>query len=96
AHYIDVDDNVTGRYLTAAYSFDRRVQDCCVCQPATCWRSSVVERFGLFDDTLDYVLDYEYWLRVARKGGTIRHLPILLANSRLYPETKTLSARNLI
>lgn len=96
AHYIDVDDNVTGRYLTAAYSFDRLVQDCCVCQPATFWRSSVVERFGLFDDTLDYVMDYEYWLRVARKGGTIRHLPILLANSRLYPETKTLSARNLI
>ncbi|WP_112661792.1 glycosyltransferase [Microvirga flavescens] len=96
AHYIDVDDNVTGRYLTAAYSFDRLVQDCCVCQPATFWRSSVVERFGLFDDTLDYTMDYDYWLRVARGGGSIRHLPVLLANSRLYPETKTMSARGLI
>ncbi|MGO4706746.1 glycosyltransferase [Microvirga sp. 2MCAF38] len=96
AHYIDVDDNVTGRYLTAAYSFDRLVQDCCVCQPATFWRSSVVEKFGLFDDTLDYTMDYDYWLRVGRGGGTIRHLPVVLASSRLYPETKTMSARGLI
>jgi glycosyltransferase involved in cell wall biosynthesis len=96
ANYIDEDDEITGRYLTAAYSWDRLVQDCCVCQPAAFWRSSVVERFGLFDDELDYVMDYEYWLRIGQGGGGIRHLPVLLANSRLYPETKTMSARGLI
>lgn len=96
AHYIDENDNITGRYLTAAYSWDRLVQDCCVCQPAAFWRASVVERFGLFDDKLDFTMDYDYWLRIGRGGGGIAHLPVLLANSRLYPETKTMSSRNLI
>jgi glycosyltransferase involved in cell wall biosynthesis len=96
ANYIDEDDNVTGRYLTAPYSWDRLVQDCCVCQPAAFWRSSVVEQFGLFDDGLDFTMDYDYWLRIGRGGGGIMHLPVLLANSRLYPETKTMSSRGKI
>lgn len=96
ANYIDTDDAVTGRYLTAPYSWDRLVQDCCVCQPAAFWRSSVTDRFGLFDDSLDFTMDYEYWLRIGRGGGGIMHLPVLLANSRLYPETKTMSSRGKI
>ena len=96
AYYIDEQDAVTGTYPTADYSFERLMIDCCICQPAAFWRASIARRVGLFDDRLNYVMDFDYWLRVDRAGGRIEHLPQWLACSRLYPETKTLSARRQI
>src|SRR5205085_780056 len=34
-----------------------------------------------------------YWIRIAQAGGVFELIPDTLACSRLYPETKTLSAR---
>jgi len=93
ANYIDKEDRVTGKYNTADYTFARLMQDCCVCQPAAFWRDRVAAAVGPFDESLDIVMDYDYWLRIARAGGHIKHLPAVLANSRLYLETKTLSRR---
>ncbi len=96
ANYIDEKDQVIGQYNTATYSFERLMCDCCVCQPAAFWRSSLAKSIGPFDSKLDYVMDYEYWLRAATLGAGIHDIPDFLANSRLYPETKTLSARKSI
>jgi glycosyltransferase involved in cell wall biosynthesis len=96
ANYIDQDDRVTGRYNTADYSFDRILADCCVCQPAAFWRTAIARQVGEFDPSLHLAMDYDYWLRIDRGGGNIRHLPSVLANSRLYPETKTRSRRGEI
>jgi glycosyltransferase involved in cell wall biosynthesis len=93
AHYIDKDDRVTSKYNTADYTFARLMQDCCVCQPAAFWRDRTATAVGPFDENLDIVMDYDYWLRIARSGGVISHLPDVLANSRVYLETKTLSRR---
>jgi glycosyltransferase involved in cell wall biosynthesis len=93
ANYIDEADVVTGKYNTAPYSFERLMFDCCVCQPATFWRASIAKAIGPFDEGLDFVMDYDYWLRIDRAGGEIRYLPETLASSRLYPETKTMSRR---
>jgi glycosyltransferase involved in cell wall biosynthesis len=35
-----------------------------IAQPATFWRRSMLDHCGYFDDTLSYVMDYEYWLRM--------------------------------
>ena len=96
ADYIDKSDRVIGRYKTADYSFNRLVQDCMICQPATFWRRRIAESVGAFDEQLNYVMDYDYWLRIAKAGGNIHFLRKKLACSRIYPETKTLSARNEI
>jgi glycosyltransferase involved in cell wall biosynthesis len=96
AVYIDPEDRVTGRYSTAEYSFDRLLTDYCICQPATFWRYRIAERVGPFDADLHYVMDYEYWLRIDLAGGRIAHVEDDLAAYRLYPETKTLAARNKI
>ncbi len=96
ADYIDERDRVIGDYATADYSFPRLMRDCCVCQPAAFWRSRIAQRVGPFDDRLHYAMDYDYWLRIDRAGGRIEHVPETLACSRLYPETKTLSARREI
>ncbi len=96
ADYIDDQDRVTGAYPTADYSFERLMEDCCICQPAAYWRASVTESVGPFDETVHFAMDYEYWLRVDRSGFVIQHLAERLAQSRLHPEAKTLGARSEI
>jgi glycosyltransferase involved in cell wall biosynthesis len=96
ADYIDAQDRVTGAYPTTDYSFERLMEDCCICQPAAYWRASVTEWVGPFDETVHFAMDYEYWLRVDRSGFVIQHLAERLAQSRLHPEAKTLSARSEI
>jgi hypothetical protein len=40
---------------------------------------------------LDYAMDYEYWMRIAKQYGTLWYMRRHLANARVYPETKTMS-----
>jgi glycosyltransferase involved in cell wall biosynthesis len=89
ATYIDERDRVVGRYRTAPYSFERLMDDCCVCQPATFWRASIARVAGPFDEDLDLAMDYDYWLRIDRAGGEIHYLPEQLASSRVHAATKT-------
>ncbi len=96
AYYTDEDDRLTGKYRTADYSFDRLMADCCVCQPAAFWRTRMAEQIGSFDDRLHYAMDFDYWIRIDRAGGRIEHLQDVLACSRMYAETKTMSARKEI
>lgn len=96
AYYIDKTGNITGFYNTADYSFERLLSDNCICQPAAFWRKEIAERCGPFDESLNFGMDYEYWLRMDRVGGKLCHIPDILARSRLYAETKTLSSREKI
>ncbi len=96
ADYVDESDDVIGSYLTADYSFERLMDDCCICQPAAYWRGSVMETIGLFDEDVHYAMDYDYWIRADRAGLSLVHLPDTIACSRLYAATKTLSARPAI
>ncbi len=93
---IDEAGRQIGMYRTDDYSFARLMLDCCVCQPAAFWLTRIAEKVGPFDERLDYVMDYDYWLRIDRAGGRIDHLREPLAASRRYPGTKTSSAREMI
>jgi glycosyltransferase involved in cell wall biosynthesis len=96
AAYIDEDDRVIGSYPTASYSFDRLMDDCCICQPAAYWRATLADAVGPFDEARQFAMDYDYWLRVDRSGFVLRHLPVTIAQSRLHAGAKTLSARRAI
>ncbi|PYQ16794.1 MAG: glycosyltransferase [Acidobacteria bacterium] len=93
ADYVDEEDRVIGAYPTAEYSFSRLAEENVVCQPAAFWRSRVAGRVGPFNEALRYAMDYEYWLRLARAGGRLEHLPRILAATRLHPGAKTLAER---
>jgi glycosyltransferase involved in cell wall biosynthesis len=43
--------------------------------PGAFWRRGIMERVGLLDEELHYVMDYEWWLRMVLAGGTFRRMP---------------------
>lgn len=93
AHHLHADGSVMEEYPTEAWDYDRLLETCFLCQPAVFWRRATMERFGLFDDSLHYGMDYEYWLRVGRERP-FDYLDLdFLAGSRLHEDTKTLSQR---
>jgi len=93
ADHIDVDDIAFEDYPSEAWNFERLKETCFICQPTLFLRRHVIEQHGVLDESLDYCMDYEYWLRLGNAGVRFAYLPHKLAGSRLYAENKTLGSR---
>jgi hypothetical protein len=57
-------------------------------QPATLFRRDAYLAVGGLDPALRYVMDYDLWIRLGSRCP-VRFLPRLLAQARVYGETKT-------
>lgn len=73
------------------FSLDHVLGECIVNQPGSFWRRTVMEKAGRLDISLHYVLDYEYWIRLAMYGARFKKLPEVVARFRLSPGSKTVS-----
>jgi glycosyltransferase involved in cell wall biosynthesis len=65
------------------------IGECVVNQPGSLWRRRVMQRSGMLDESLDYALDYEYWIRLALDGARFLRLPESLARFRLSGGSKS-------
>lgn len=92
-NHIDKDDRATEAYYNEPHDYQRLLEICYICQPAAFWRREVTRECGLFDSTLQYAMDYEYWLRVASFEPLHYLKGEILAGSRMYADNKTLSKR---
>jgi glycosyltransferase involved in cell wall biosynthesis len=91
-YHIDEDGEFIERYYTEPFDYRRLSEVCFICQPTVFLRSEVIKTVGPLDITLHYCLDYEYWMRIAKRFR-IGYLDKYLANTRLHLDTKTLSKR---
>jgi len=91
-YHIDADGELIERYYSEPFDYKRLSEVCFICQPTVFLRAEVIRTVGPLDVTLDYCMDYEYWMRIA-KQFRIGYLEEFLANSRLHLDTKTLSKR---
>jgi len=92
AYYIDEDGQVIGRYPTEHFDPSNFIDRCGICQPAVFIRRSVIEDVGYLDESLNFCIDYDLWIRISKKYA-LGYLPEYLANSRLHKECKTMSQR---
>ncbi len=92
-NHLHADGGVSIRYPTEEWNFERLQSECFICQPATFWRRSFFQRFGPFDESLRYALDYEYWLRAGRAVAFSYLQGEPLAGSRIHAATKTFGER---
>jgi len=59
-------------------------------QPAIFFRRAVLDDVGPLDETLRYVMDYDLWLRIARRYS-FSYLDAVLGNCRMHSASKTIS-----
>jgi glycosyltransferase involved in cell wall biosynthesis len=79
------------RVRPGAYNFDRLLgHGNSVAQPSVFLRKSVFERVGYLDESLDYAMDYELWLRL--QPLRVVYVPRVFAAFRWHAQSKT--ARN--
>jgi glycosyltransferase involved in cell wall biosynthesis len=60
-------------------------------QPSTFYRTEVIDRFGYFDESLHYCMDFEYNLRLQAQQKRPAEVPRVLCRARLHPASKTVS-----
>jgi glycosyltransferase involved in cell wall biosynthesis len=59
-----------------------------ILQPAAFVRRDALEDVGYVDETLNWSMDWDLWIRIGRRFR-VRFLPVPLATVRLHPDTKT-------
>jgi GT2 family glycosyltransferase len=60
-----------------------------IAQAGALLRRRVLEEIGLLDEGLHYLMDHEFWMRLALAGGQIYHIREPLALFRIHGEAKT-------
>ncbi|MBT3322237.1 MAG: glycosyltransferase [Anaerolineae bacterium] len=61
-----------------------------ISQPATFWKKEIISDVGYLDESLDYVMDYEYWLRIYQNFKPV-FINQYLASFRIHHASKTTS-----
>ena len=88
AEEVDENGDTIGDYLVEPWNYERLIDRCIICQPATIIRKSVFDMHGGLSAECQVAIDLEYWLRVGKKVNFVR-APIKLAASRLWAGTKS-------
>ncbi len=89
---IDAAGKQIGRYLTQPFNYPSFIKYALnyIPQPAAFIRKSVLDAVGLLDEKLDFVMDFEFWIRAGLELK-IDYLPVPLAAMRLHYESKSAS-----
>ena len=89
--YMDDAGHTLEAYPTQPYNYANLIRFAVnyIPQPATFIRRRVVESVGFLDETLHYVMDYDYWLRIGLNHSIV-YIPEKLAKMRLHSDAKSI------
>lgn len=59
-------------------------------QPSTFFTKRIINEVGLLDETLNYAFDYEFFIRIFKKGKAL-YCPKILSSFRIWEQSKTFS-----
>lgn len=88
--FTDAKGEVIGKYPTEPFDHTRLAVFNLICQPSAFFKKSALTEVGGLDMDLHYVMDYDLWIRLARRFD-FRYLPEFLSTYRLHEESKTIS-----
>lgn len=88
AYQIDENSKIMNPYPVQPFDRKALFQFCIICQPAAFVRKNIFETIGGVDETLDFCMDYDLWMRISKKYS-IGYIPDYLANSRVHPDCKS-------
>jgi glycosyltransferase involved in cell wall biosynthesis len=89
ANHTDAGNRVLYPYpVDASINKSRLFDVCTICQPAVFIRKSALDQVGAIDESLNFCMDYDLWMRLVKKHkfGFINEI---IANSRLHEEAKS-------
>jgi len=68
---------------------------CSVPSTSTFFRRRIFDEGNFFDESLQFGMDYEFFVRLANRGYRFKHIRSLMADFRLHPASKTRRAAKL-
>jgi glycosyltransferase involved in cell wall biosynthesis len=85
---LDVDNRHLWRETPGPYDFKRLLRSGnYIAQPAVFVHRRVFDRLGYLDESFEYGMDFEFWLRL--RGSRVEYIPSVLAIYRWHPTSKT-------
>ncbi len=88
SYLIDRESKRIGEYDTKEFSLKGLNNECYISQPSVMIRKDIWEREGGLDERLMMCLDYEFWIRLAKKYR-FSYCGMFIGNTRIYEDTKT-------
>jgi len=84
-------------YVSKVVPFERNLLfygRCLISQPASFFRRNVLDRIGYLDESFDFAMDIELWIRAAQSRIKFDALFYPLAAARVHGKAKTTSERH--
>ena len=92
--FIDADNNIFRVRGVFNWNYNRLLRGFSISQPATFFQREVVQKNHLRED-LEFVMDFEFWLRLS-KDYNFKQTKRILAGNRMHKERKSILKINLL
>ena len=90
-HAIDENGRLINKIKTIPFDRDILLYDAnFICQPASFYRRRLIDEIGYFDENLHYLMDYEFFLRAAKRRVKFHMIAAYLSAIRYHGQCKTL------
>lgn len=94
-YFTDLSGKIIGKYPTIP--FDKKIFPVFnfVCQPSVFFKKMAVETVGGLDKSLNFVMDYDFWIRLSQKYEFF-YIDHFLSTYRLHENSKTISVHSAL